>query len=173
MRLFRLIEGSLYRSPLLLLREAEPGAPQPQADPQAQKRAYDLGYHHAKRGYNPYPDHPKVADAQAYLAGYSHQKQGMGPGGAQGGVQAPQTAPAAQKPQAPHAVHRTPAGRLVQKRKCFDKDETQQAVQGIDRSLTAIKRSAHISEPHERKIRALQQAASAAHPEDAHKHIGR
>lgn len=175
MRSFKLIEGSLYRTPLLLMDaeqqslfgppsgppKSQAGAPHP-----GEHKSYDLGYHHASRGYPSHPAHPKVSHPQAYLAGYAHQRQGkpsVSP--------TPPKPPAPPRPAAAHPVHRTPAGQLVKKRKCFDQGETQKAVQGIDRSLASIKSRAHVSPQHERQIRELQRRASQAHPEDAHAHI--
>jgi hypothetical protein len=163
MRSFKLIEGSLYRTPLLLM-DAEFGPPSEQPHP-GQQKSYDMGYHHASRGYSSHPAHPKVTHPRAYLAGYAHQRQGKP---SMGSTPKP---PAPPRPAAAHPVHRTPAGQLIQKRKCFDQGETQKAVQGIDRSLASIKSRSHVNPEHESRIRALQQKAASAHPEDAHKHI--
>ena len=62
-RMFNLIEGSLYRSPLRLV-EAMYGE---------QKRSWDLGYHHAIRGHAPSPD--AADDRDSYMKGYSGVKQ--------------------------------------------------------------------------------------------------
>jgi len=62
-RLFNLIEGSLYRVPLALL-EAMEGD---------EKKSWDLGYHHAKRGRR--FDASGAVDQDAYKAGYVSAKQ--------------------------------------------------------------------------------------------------
>lgn len=73
---------------------------------------------------------------------------------------------------APHPIDGTHAGKLLKQRRCFSRRETHQAVQSIHRSLGSIKRNAHISGEHERKVRALSQAAmSAQHPEERIDHI--
>jgi len=72
----------------------------------------------------------------------------------------------------PHPIDRTHAGQLLKRRRCFSQGETHQAVQSIHRSLGSIKRNAHINPEHERKIRALSQAAmTAQHPEERIDHV--
>lgn len=80
--------------------------------------------------------------------------------------------PAPGQATAPHPIDNTHAGQLLKKRRCFSRGETHQAVQSLHRSLSSIKRGAHISGEHEQKIRALGRAAmNAPHPEERIDHI--
>jgi len=68
---FNLVEGCLYRTPLLL----ETKSPT--------DMSWDLGFHHANRGKPPKPNGPTVSDAEAYMAGYKHSRQKKGDDGGQ------------------------------------------------------------------------------------------
>jgi tRNA nucleotidyltransferase (CCA-adding enzyme) len=58
-----LIEGCLYRTPLIL----EAKSPT--------DMSWDLGFHHANRGKKAEPNGPTVSDGDAYMAGYNHSRQ--------------------------------------------------------------------------------------------------
>lgn len=157
---FRTIKESLLRTPLLLL--ADTGA---LVSPEHQRQSWQLGQQHASSGRPMQPGHPRVADPRSYMAGYAHQRRSP--------AQPTGSGPRPARPRTLHPVYHTPAGRLLQRRRCFDQGETQRAVSGISRSLAQIKSKAVVSGHHERQIRDAQQAALSAHPEEAPGHIKR
>jgi hypothetical protein len=61
-RLFNLVEGLLYRSPLRLMEAT--------GDPKIHKLSWDVGYHHAIRGKKSDPNNMFIKDADSYVLGY-------------------------------------------------------------------------------------------------------